>query len=179
VEHRADLVGHIATCFRNWGVIVKHIIGVFLLCGLLVGCGKDTSKTSSDSGKTSDAGKTGGSADKTGGDPKPVSRDEGRRHKEKAYSWVPPSGWQLRDFPGLKYKALIGAAAHGLAANLNVVDEVAGNMPLDQYVDQSITKLKQLFATLKVLKREPFITDSGLKGVKVTIDDTQQGKMLR
>lgn len=39
------------------------------------------------------------------------------------FSYVPPSGWKVQDFPGLKFKISRGEAVKGFAPNIVVVDE--------------------------------------------------------
>jgi hypothetical protein len=103
---------------------------------------------------------------------------EPNRHYERAggFSYVPVPGWQVRDFPGLKFKVVVGPPAQGFAPNLNFIPE---NSPLAiaDYVDASINTLKAMFPNCRVLGKQPFTTDQGLQGFKL-IEENKQGNFL-
>jgi hypothetical protein len=103
-----------------------------------------------------------------------------RAHYEKAggFSYDPPKGWRIVDFPGLKYRISAGASENGFAPNINVVDEkFSGSLPT--YVDLNMETMKKAFTDFKLLKREDFQTEDGLAAVRVVCEDTQQKQRLR
>jgi hypothetical protein len=103
-----------------------------------------------------------------------------RQHYEKAgaFSYDPPSGWQVVEFPGLKYRISHGPRENEFAPNINVVDE-AFSGTLAAYVDANLQNLERLFVNLKVLSREDFRTQDNEAAVKVVTENEQQGRMLR
>lgn len=104
----------------------------------------------------------------------------GKRHVESAggFSYCPPEGWEVREFPGMKYKLSIGQAVDGFAANINVVDE-AHTGSLKDYVKANVHTLSKVFQGFKNLGQTDFKTDSGRKGFKLVTESEQQGKRLR
>jgi len=94
------------------------------------------------------------------------------------FSYDPPKGWQVVQFPGLKYRISHGPAEDGFAPNINVVDETFSGA-LTAYVDLNIENMKKMFTDFTVLKREDFQTEDGLPATRLIIQDKQQGRMLR
>lgn len=103
-----------------------------------------------------------------------------RQHYEKAgaFSYDPPSGWQVVEFPGLKYRISHGPRENEFAPNINVVDE-AFSGTLATYVDANLQNMEKVFVNLKVLSREDFKTQDNEAAVKVVTENEQQGRMLR
>jgi hypothetical protein len=103
-----------------------------------------------------------------------------RAHYEKAggFSYDPPKGWRIVEFPGLKYRISHGQSENGFAPNVNVVDEKFSGT-LSAYVDLNLETMKKTFTDAKVLKREDFQTEDGLPAVRVVCEDMQQGQRLR
>jgi len=98
--------------------------------------------------------------------------------KAGGFSYDPPQGWQVVEFPGLKYRISSGPSENGFAPNINVVDEkFSGSLP--EYADLNLATLKKMFVEFSVLKREDFQTDDGLAATRLVCEDTQQGKRLR
>jgi hypothetical protein len=106
--------------------------------------------------------------------------DVGQRHFENTggFSFQAPKGWQLREFPGMKYRIALGPAANSFSPNINIVDE-AFSGPLKSYVDANRSTLERMSIQLTVLKREPFATASGMKGERMVITSLQQTSLLR
>jgi hypothetical protein len=103
-----------------------------------------------------------------------------RGHYEQAggFSYDPPKGWQITQFPGLKYRISHGPAEHEFAPNINVLDEsFVGS--LAEYVDLNLGKMKDMFTGFTLLKREDFQTEDGLPGTRLVVEDKQQGRALR
>ena len=105
---------------------------------------------------------------------------EGRRHTEKAggFSFVVPEGWTVRDFPGLKYKIVVGPARDGFAANMNVVDE-AFRGSIDDYLKATLASMKQVFKDVQIEENGPFETKSGSKGGRIVAKTHQGERFLR
>jgi hypothetical protein len=103
-----------------------------------------------------------------------------RRHYEESggFSYNPPSGWQIVEFPGLKYRVSHGPVENGFAPNINVVDEEFSGT-LAAYVDGSLENMERIFAKFKVLSRENLKTHDNEAGVKIITENEQQGRMLR
>jgi hypothetical protein len=96
------------------------------------------------------------------------------------FSYVPPSGWKVMEFPGLKFKISRGAPVKGFAPNIVVADE-AYNKSLDDYASDNITNLQNLFHGLKILDQTDFKTSDGTRVIKVLTerDDDLVKKRLR
>src|SRR5437870_2673979 len=83
-----------------------------------------------------------------------------RGHYEKTggFSYDPPEGWQVVQFPGLKYSISRGPTESEFASNINVVDETFSGS-LAEYVDLNVENMKKMFTDFTVLKREDFQTE--------------------
>jgi hypothetical protein len=106
--------------------------------------------------------------------------EEARRHTETTggFSFVPPSGWDTRAFPGLKFKIAVGPAAGGFAPNINVVDESAG-VSLEAYVKGNLATMPQLLKQFRLVKQDSFKTAAGMAGMRVITENQQEDKLLR
>jgi hypothetical protein len=109
-----------------------------------------------------------------------VRADERRRHTEAAggFSFIPPEGWQIRDFPGKKFKIVVGPAAAGFAANINIVDE-SFDGSLEDYAKASLNALPKVLKKYRLLKQENFVTAAGLQGMRAIVEDEQNNRLLR
>jgi hypothetical protein len=94
------------------------------------------------------------------------------------FSFCPPLGWNVTEFPGLKYKIASGPAEGNFAANINFVDEEY-NGSLRSYVDLSLSQVSSFFQEYKLLDRSEFKTNSGITGERVVINNRQHGFFLR
>lgn len=114
------------------------------------------------------AGGCGGSAQK-----------KGRHYEEQGgFSYDPPAGWKVSEFPGLKYKISTGTPNNGFAPNLNVVDEnYSGD--LKSYLEANKANLQKLFQDYVEVKEDTFQTASGMSAYRLVTENTQQGKGLR
>jgi hypothetical protein len=99
---------------------------------------------------------------------------------EGLFSYVPPNGWKVSEFPGLKFKVCFGQPANGFAPNITVVDE-ASEKPLEDYVKDNIAFMQKLFQGQKILGQADFTTSDGARAVKLITerDDAQTKKSLR
>ena len=97
-----------------------------------------------------------------------------RQHYEKAgaFSYDPPSGWQVIEFQGLKYRICHGPRENEFAPNISVIDE-AFSGALAAYVDANLLNManvqntEEAFVNMKVLSREDFKTQDNESAVKI------------
>jgi hypothetical protein len=96
------------------------------------------------------------------------------------FSYVPPSGWKVADFPGLKFKISHGNPVNGIAPNIVVVDE-AYNKSLDDYTKDNTATIQKMFHGVKILGQTDFATSDGSRAIKEIIerDDDLSKKRLR
>lgn len=96
---------------------------------------------------------------------------QGTRLSEPAgrFSYVVPAGWRIRPFPGLKYKVCYTTPANGFAPNINTVDEVTP-MAMGPYMQLSISHMKLAYTKLHILGQKPFVTASGIHGIRMATD---------
>lgn len=113
--------------------------------------------------------------------PSPTVTNEAGRHVELegGFSYLPPTDWQIRDFPGSKYKPAYGTRKDDFAPNINFVDE-SFSASLDEYVSANLEAMKKFFKDFKVIKQEEdFFTSKGERGIKIITENTQSEKKLR
>jgi len=94
------------------------------------------------------------------------------------FSYRPPLGWNVTEYPGLKYKIVFGPSENNFAVNINFVDEIY-NGNLRSYIDLSIANLKEIVEEYKLLSRDTFVTNLGISGERVIINDVQQRFFMR
>jgi hypothetical protein len=87
------------------------------------------------------------------------------------FSFVPPEGFKVVEFPGLKYKIAIGQPAREFAPNMNIVSEDY-DKSLKQYADDTVAVLKNQGSN--VIERTDFTTDDGAPGIKLVTENMQQ-----
>lgn len=104
--------------------------------------------------------------------------DEPNRYRAAGFSYVPPAGWETRDFPGLKYKIATGPVHDGFAANLNVVDE-AFSGPLKVYVGANLENMGRMMPNFAVASQADFETDDGVDGTRLVATSTQNDMAMR
>ena len=109
----------------------------------------------------------------------PTQAELGQRYTETTggFSYIPPTGWVIVEFPGSTFKITHGAAANNFAPNINFVDE-AYSGSLDSYVDASVSSITQTFPDAIVLGLEELTTNNGQRCLKVSIENTQSGIKL-
>jgi hypothetical protein len=111
------------------------------------------------------------------GEQKPVEANK-RQVEAGLFSYVPPAGWTVRDFPGFKFKICADQPKNNFAANLNVVDE-AVPVEMAEYRKATLANMPQLLKEFKVLSDTDFKTDSGLQGARIAYQQTFNGKALQ
>jgi hypothetical protein len=94
------------------------------------------------------------------------------------FSYDPPAGWEIVEFPGLKYRISHGQPESGFAPNINVVDEdYSGSLPA--YVDANLLSMEEMFVGFEVLSRSDLTTEDGQAAIKLVTETEQQGRRLR
>lgn len=105
----------------------------------------------------------------------PTPAPDGRHiESEGGFSYVPPSGWQMTELPGLKYQFASGAPTGEFVPNVSIFVDETSSGSLDDYVVGSVAVVKDIFQDVRVISQEDFLTDEGERGVKVVIESTQQ-----
>ena len=94
------------------------------------------------------------------------------------FSYLPPAGWKIRTFPGLKYKISYTTPAQGFAPNISVVDETSA-LPLKDYVRAGMSHMNLAYSQFRISSQAPFSTSSGLHGVRLMSDGTVGGRHVR
>lgn len=102
------------------------------------------------------------------------------RHYEQSgnFSFVPPSGWQLGDLPGMKYKVAFGTFSDDFTPNINVIDEVYDGS-LDNYVELNLGVMQRVSPEFKLISQQEFVNNTGAKAVKLVTDNSLFGRQLR
>jgi hypothetical protein len=106
--------------------------------------------------------------------------DVGDRYSEQAggFSLRAPKGWNFRDVPGMKYKFAFGPASNSFSPNINVIDEAYPGS-LKSYVDLSKNAVEKMLPQFTLIKRDAFVTTSGIRGEKMVATSLQQNNLLR
>jgi hypothetical protein len=105
--------------------------------------------------------------------------DMGERYFETAgkFSFVPPSGWEMVEISGLKYKVARGTQEGNFSPNLNFIDEKFSGS-LDDYTAASIAYMKKGFPKMSCTEPREFMTASGIRSNKLVCQNSQNGKDL-
>lgn len=110
--------------------------------------------------------------------------------KSGRFSYKIPEGWSLGDMSveGVKYKAAFTTSMTGFKHVITIQDEQDDN-PLDKYVEANVEGLKEAKAAIAEetgvkleftkTKPEKFTTDSGIEGLKMSIEYEIEGDFLR
>ncbi len=94
------------------------------------------------------------------------------------FSYTAPDGWKVTTMAVSKYKISYAKPSGGFAANFNVVEEDAPT-PLSNYARVSVANLKSVMPAYHLVSQTPFVTKSGLHGIKVVTNAAPQGRKLR
>jgi hypothetical protein len=102
------------------------------------------------------------------------------RHFEKqgGFSFVPPPGWTLRAFPGMKYKLAVGSLANGGNPNISFADEEFKGT-LAEFVAQSKKAMKPLLQSANVVSETQLKTNEGAPVTRLIIEVELDGKKVR
>ncbi|MDQ5847329.1 MAG: hypothetical protein M3539_18750 [Acidobacteriota bacterium] len=114
-----------------------------------------------------------------------TAQEECKRHIEPqgGFSICLPAGWSVEERQGQKHKQLFAPRDPRFTANINFRDE-ANTMPLEEYVAAGIKHIlasaEKVGATsIKFVSQEPFVTDAGMSGVRVTFRSEYKGYLIR
>jgi hypothetical protein len=101
-------------------------------------------------------------------------------HSEAAggFRYVMPKGWTIAEFPGMKFKIARGFQADGFTPNISVFDESFSGS-VEDYANANLKQIETIFQNFKNLGKSVFITNSGLKGIRLATEATQMGNHLR
>ena len=106
-------------------------------------------------------------------------KDPGAQYEQAGgFSYDPPKGWNIREFPGMKFKLSHGETEDGYAPNINIVDEKFPGS-LSVYADANVATLKKIFVKLQIISRSDFLTSDKLPGIRIVTINEQQGRMVR
>ena len=110
----------------------------------------------------------------------PAFGDTGSRVFEHGgnFSYRPPLSWELGEFPGFKFKFIIGPIESGFGTNMNFVDE-SFNGGLQAYVAENLNALETLFPDYKLVSRIPFTTHTNIQCERVVYEISQYGFNLK
>ncbi len=103
-----------------------------------------------------------------------------RRHIETAggFSLIPPDKWTLKDFAASKYQVIYGPIESAFATNINIVDEsYRGSLP--EYADANLAAVEKAFKKFQLIEQGDFVTNGGIPGKRLTVQNEQNGTMLR
>jgi hypothetical protein len=106
--------------------------------------------------------------------------DDPNRHYEKegGFSYVPPEGWEMSEYPGMKYKIFRGPMENQFAPNINVIDEKLDGS-LKTYVDANIEAMRDFVEGFNLVEREEIVTNEGARSIKLTVDGEHYQRQLR
>ncbi|MBM4035723.1 MAG: hypothetical protein FJ291_28625 [Planctomycetes bacterium] len=104
----------------------------------------------------------------------------GGRHYERAggFSYDPPQGWQIVEWPGLKYRVSLGPREKDFTPNINIVDQPYPGS-LAEYVEADTATARKLSPEIKGLGRAAFRTDHGVAGWRIIAESEMEGRRLR
>ena len=98
--------------------------------------------------------------------------------KTGGFSYNPPSGWKVAEFPGLKYRIAHGQAEKDFTPNINITDEAFAGT-LAEYADANVQNLNHIFPNLQILSRTELTTKDNEPVVRIIATNEPQGRMLR
>ncbi|HKP38102.1 MAG TPA: hypothetical protein VJT71_14690 [Pyrinomonadaceae bacterium] len=107
------------------------------------------------------------------------------RHVEPVgrFSLCLPDDWIVRERPGDKFKGLFGTRLDDFTPNINFRDETT-SMALSDYTAASVrhilaSKEKIGATSIELLGQSDFVTDSGVRGIRVVFKSLFKGLELR
>lgn len=110
--------------------------------------------------------------------PEPREEEPGRHYEDDEFSYVIPDGWETQEWPGAKYKIVMGPEENGLTPSLNIVDE-AYTGSLEDYADLNIEQAEMHMLDFELFSRTDFETDHGDTAIRFDTVNTQQGQLFR
>ncbi|UCC79225.1 MAG: hypothetical protein JSW64_13255 [Candidatus Zixiibacteriota bacterium] len=107
------------------------------------------------------------------------SNDPNRHYEEEGgFSFVPPEGWEMSEYPGMKYKIFRGPMENRFAPNINVVNEKYDGS-LEAYVDANIETMRNFIDGFNLVGEEQFAAYNGARIIKLTVDGEHFQRSLR
>jgi hypothetical protein len=107
------------------------------------------------------------------------------RHVESVggFSICFPEDWTARERPGDKFKSLFGPASDNFSPNINFRDEKS-NAALSEYAAAGVrfilaNKEKIGATSIEPLGQSDFVTDSGMRGIRVLLKSLYKGFEVR
>lgn len=98
--------------------------------------------------------------------------------KDGGFSFCPPGGWIVREFPGLKFKIAIGPRDNSFTPNINITDyQFEGT--LEQFTDQSINEMKNSMESFTLITNENFVTEKKVTAKRLISISKGKKQMLR
>lgn len=94
------------------------------------------------------------------------------------FSFDPPPGWEPSEVPGRKYRSVFGPPANGFRPNIAVSEEESPGT-LNDYISEATRGLREKMDSLKVLKRDDYETQDGVKFARLIVLATMQGREFR
>jgi len=97
------------------------------------------------------------------------------------FSYIPPAGWTIGTgipFNTLKYRGYVGDLDGGLKGAL-IAQDANSPKALDAFVQDDIAEYQKQTPAPNILSNAAFTTDSGLQGVKLVVELTQNGVLKR
>jgi len=94
------------------------------------------------------------------------------------FSFCPPLKWEVMEWPGYKYKVVIGPIEGKFAANITFADETY-NGSLQNYVNYNLSQMGIYVQNYKLLNHNTFNTNSGITGERIIYNGTQGDFFLR
>ena len=98
--------------------------------------------------------------------------------KPPLFSYVPPTGWKLIEYPGLKYKPAVGPPVGGFPPSIIVTAEKF-SQPLSAFVNNSMANMKKNFPTFKQTDRREFAVGDKSGCVRLASERKQGKRELR
>ncbi len=101
------------------------------------------------------------------------------------FSFCPPDGWSIKESEGEKYKLFFGTAANNFAPNLNIKEQtseasLAEYEALARKLILAKENVEKLGATsTEAVGQSDFLTDSGLRGIKVIFKTEYKGLLIQ
>lgn len=89
-----------------------------------------------------------------------------------------PSGWRLEDFPYAQHKMISTDPVDGVTPNI-LVTEAVYTRGLSDYVDRNLEAMESSFDKFKNLGFDEFVSNSELKGFKLTVESHQGNRVVR
>lgn len=94
------------------------------------------------------------------------------------FSYTPPVGWAIREFPGQKYRLSHDQPQNQFSANINVVDE-SFDGKLGAYVQANLATLEKFYQKFVMVSQGELVTTAGATAHRLTVNGRFNDKELR